>query len=749
MRKSYFISVILIICCFTLCESSLAVNALFKYPYYLYDSYNPDEGPWMGMDPDGHWPVRVFPEQLLVGEPPALNVSGVTLPQDHWVEMFFRGEIVDGSGKDFFLVELDPMGEESLIFLTDGTGPEYLLGLASVLNTGEHAPTTLGFDIAGVSLPFKPRAVRILGIDFGGGSPGFDLAYMLARTLTNCRNIACNPSPPDGVLNVPIDAVLNWTPGCNATKHVVYFGDSPAGVDVNAAPVEIPQQPQDVNSFDPTLLALNKTYYWRVDELDENSGDTHTGEIWKFTTKSHVVFDDFESYTFTNIHENWSTVPEADLELIEYTTHNSSAQSLSINYFCNENYYTEVKRSFDSPQDWTSIAAKMLELYFYGNRYNDLRSRMFLTLNDGNSEEIIPYDGQADDIAKDIWQLWRVDLQNVNNVNLGHIVSLAIGFDNSGYLPGSSSGFGSVFIDDIQLYGSRCFEENMPKADFNGDCRVDFKDLKEMTDNWLDYGNKTFEILAPRQPLVMYQFDGTADDSIGGLDGQIEGNPVFVPGVHGQAIKFDGYGDAVLVLNAAAVFSEINTGITIAFWANGTSSPHHTDTLFCTNYLYNSYNPTISINLGLWRQPGRYNWDCGFPWSFENRLSGKHRYSAEWEGRWNHWAFTKDAANGKMQIFLNGLPYDRRDGSNLPVSDVTSFQIGFGWYGGYDGMIDEFRIYNYALSQPEIAYIVTNGTGIFENPLLTPADLLADNVIDFKDFAFFADSWLEQQLYPR
>ncbi|MFC1605099.1 hypothetical protein ACFL5F_08745, partial [Planctomycetota bacterium] len=74
--------------------------------------------------------------------------------------------------------------------------------------------------------------------------------------------------------------------------------------------------------------------------------------------------------------------------------------------------------------------------------------------------------------------------------------------------------------------------------------------------------------------------------------------------------------------------------------------------------------------------------------------------------------------------------------------------IGNGWYGGYDGLIDDFRIYDYALTQPEIAYIATDGTGIFDQTLLTPADLNGDNKIDFADFALLADHWLENQIWP-
>ena len=59
----------------------------------------------------------------------------------------------------------------------------------------------------------------------------------------------------------------------------------------------------------------------------------------------------------------------------------------------------------------------------------------------------------------------------------------------------------------------------------------------------------------------------------------------------------------------------------------------------------------------------------------------------------------------------------------MPISEITSFEIGYGWYGGYDGLIDDFRIYDYALSKLEIAYIATNGTGIFDKSWTAPADL--------------------------
>ncbi len=746
MQKNCLLIAILIIWFFTICETLPAQESDFKYPHYLLDSYNPDGISWKGIDPNGDWPVPVNPGELLVGEPPAINVSGVTIPIDHWLEFLFSGEIVDGPGDDVFIVELDSVGEQALVFLTDGAGREYLLGYGAVPNTGLGGPVTIGFDIAGISLPFTPRAVRILGIDLRGGSPGFDLAYVRARVRSDCRNNSCNPSPPDGATNVPVDAILNWSPGYSAQEHKVFFGISPDDVGPNAAPVDSPKQPQDSNTYDPGGLELGETYYWRIDEV--NDTHTWTGEIWKFTVTDHAVVDDFESYNRNDIYNNWIKIPRADIYLAKppEPVHNSQ-QSLAFSYYYDERSFSEIAYYFDPPENWASIGAKSLELYFYGLLNNDSDCQMYFVLDDGDEKKIIPYEGDANDITKEFWQLWRIDLQNINDINLSNIESITIGFDNNADQP-TASGFGFVYYDDIRLYCSRCLEENRPKADFNNDCIVDFKDLEEMTDEWLASGQGNVTVYAPGTPAVWYKFDGNANDSAGRADGQIRGNPNFVPGVDGQALQFDGQEDSVSVSDATGIFSTINTGITIAFWANGTNSTHHTDTLFCTNYEYNVYNPTIAINLGCWKQPGRYNWDCGYPWSFDNRLTDEHRYKAEWEGRWNHWTFTKDVITGKMQIYLNGTLFDSRSRANSSISGVTSFQIGSGWYGGYDGLIDDFRIYNYALSQPEIAYIVTNGTGTLDFPLITPADLFPDNNIDFKDFVIFAESWLEKQFYP-
>ena len=760
MEKSRLLTLAVIFSVLTPGGAALAEETALEYPCYLLDAYDADNnGCWMGMDAEGRWPVPVVPEQLLVGPPPALHVSGITLPTDHWVELKFRGRIVDGPGDDIVLVELDAVGEQALVFITDGCGQEYLLGFVAVPNINGYGPTITGFDIADISLPFVPSAVRVVGIDLRGGSPGFDLGYVRARAYASCGYTACNPNPVDGAENVPIDAVLSWSPGYSAEKHIVHFGTAPSDVDPNATAVGDPAQPQDVNSFDPAGLELGKTYYWRIDEV--NSTDANSpwmGEPWRFTVADYLVVDDFESYDRHTLYDAWIQTAEEYVYLSKNPEpFHKCRQSMAFSYYYDDFFYSEATYPFSSAQDWASAGVKALELFFQGKADNDTNGRMYLVLGDSDVGTVVPYDGDANNISKETWQLWRIDLQNLD-VNLSNIAYISIGFSNATSQP-PGRGVGTVFFDDIRLYPSRCLEENRPDADFNGDCAVGFEDLEEMAYSWLNTRHNIYPVAVPNAPAAWYKFDGNAYDSAGSAHGQPRGSPTYVAGVYGRAISFDGYNDSVEIDGAAALFSKISTAITIAFWQHGADSPHLTDTVCCSNYTYGVYDPAIAINLGCWYNPrrlasqgrssgGEYNWDCGWPWSFDGRLSGDHRYKSEWSGRWNHWAFTKDAEAGKMQIFLNGVLYDSRTGANSPVSGITSFEIGSGWYGGYDGLLDDFRIYDYALSEAEVAHVATNGTGIFDVPLMSPADLFADDQINFKDFCLLADNWLEEQLWP-
>ena len=89
--------------------------------------------------------------------------------------------------------------------------------------------------------------------------------------------IAWQPNPPDGALFVDPGADLSWSAGWGARLHYVYFGDNFDEVS-NATGATS----QMARTFALDTLEAGKTYYWRVDELDEAPLE-HKGEVWSFT----------------------------------------------------------------------------------------------------------------------------------------------------------------------------------------------------------------------------------------------------------------------------------------------------------------------------------------------------------------------------------------------------------------------------------------------------------------------------------
>jgi len=97
------------------------------------------------------------------------------------------------------------------------------------------------------------------------------------------------------------------------------------------------------------------------------------------------------------------------------------------------------------------------------------------------------------------------------------------------------------------------------------------------------------------------------------------------------------------------------------------------------------------------------------------------------------------------RIYHNGQKVAERDGASLGVGGIKSFNIGCGIFLNgnkyeYFGKIDDFRVYNYALSPDEVTYIANDGRMLVFD---SKTNLYEDAVINFKDFAVLADLWLQ------
>jgi hypothetical protein len=111
------------------------------------------------------------------------------------------------------------------------------------------------------------------------------------------RPKAWNPIPNDGILYEDTWVSLNWSPGDFALSHDVYFSDNYD--DVNDRTESAFQGNQTAVDFVvgfpgfpyPDGLVPGTTYYWRIDEINENEPNSPwIGYLWSFTVPPKTAY---------------------------------------------------------------------------------------------------------------------------------------------------------------------------------------------------------------------------------------------------------------------------------------------------------------------------------------------------------------------------------------------------------------------------------------------------------------------------
>jgi hypothetical protein len=551
---------------------------------------------------------------------------------------------------------------------------------------------------------------------------------------------AWNPTPGNhGAIvgldrNDPTKRIL-WSSGNEALWHEVYFGEN--FTDVNSANNTLPiggiyKGRITANSFNPSL-ALGHVYYWRVDEVKADGTTIMRGRVWQFTVADNLLIDDFESY--------------ADSSALQAVW--TSVASLEPNVAIDQNslkFTGPAMVSRNTPfADWTTAGVESLSIAVHGSELNLGNSnQLYVKIEDGTASSTIYYDGQNDDLIRGSWysfQSWNIDLKMFAGVNLTHVTKITIGALSTDL----------IYVDDIRLHVPRCVSDKM--VDINGDCSVDLKDMSLLAANWL----KTSSVVNAVDPgtaglILWYKFNETSgftaadsSPSPGGKTGIVGGVGDGIwdtSGHNGGCLLFDGtYG-----LNVpASVFSVIGNQITIGVWVNGNAAAQPVNgALFHGNrnssLLFYSMCPSGG---------GEIYFDSGYtfgmtPDTFDS-TSYLAKTSAEFEGVWNHYAFVKDVSSGLQRIYCNGVLKAETLGTTAPLSGgLTAFTIGANIPGlnsyAYQGKLDDFKIYNRALSQAEIISLA--GQSSVLQPLLTSADTNHDNNVNFNDFAKIAEHWL-------
>lgn len=277
---------------------------------------------------------------------------------------------------------------------------------------------------------------------------------------------ATKPNPANGDIDIKREPTLRWTAGKLALTHDIYFGTDESTVESATTSSPEYQTTQNIGNekYKPGVLEFNTTYYWRVDEVDEEN--TFPGSVWSFTVGNYLSIDDFEDYNDYSPDEVWNTwldgysdptngstagYPDPDFvageHYVETAIVHSGAQSLPL-FYDNSVGLSEITMTLTSSmRDWTREGVTTLTMWYYGDAANTPEP-MFVAADDA-----VVTNDDANAALVTEWTQWDIPLQEFTDggVNLSNVGSISLGFGNKAN-PSVGGGSGHVFFDDIRLY---------------------------------------------------------------------------------------------------------------------------------------------------------------------------------------------------------------------------------------------------------------------------------------------------------
>jgi hypothetical protein len=594
----------------------------------------------------------------------------------------------------------------------------------------------------------------------GGG-----IGYSTVTAKRNDPNLAWKPSPGNytTVEWTPAGPTLSWRPGRYAAKHDVYFGTD--WDDVNDANRTDPCGVLISQNQIPTTCAfpvpppeLDKTYYWRVDEINDTCApNIWKGIVWQFTMADYEEVEDFDSYASDATLQAVWALTGVDSTISRESTIRRSGNSMKYEY--SHSGATEASANTTGANklpvdinDWTTADIKALTLYFYGDVSNSSTEKMYVALKSTDNNLAVVYYDTPSDLNKPEWHEWNIELSDFTGVNLHSINKIYVGFGNRGSPPASD---GTVYFDDIRLYPRRCVASHRPDGDIDGDCIIDFVDVNLMASDWLD-----------------------ADATRKGSDGELKGGALWVTDGARHCVQLDGTNDWIDLDDSD--FSDFRNK-TIAMWVK-------------IMYYSSSYPYIFYFNNDDDENPYRIYIQTYTPTSYfvRARFGGngmpKDGYSESkpaGEGVWRHLALViKDVCDGTCtgEFYFDGVMVAATPMPGRPRHYGEAVGVNLGSANDGSGsfvkaVFDDFRVYDKALTFTEVGNLYSgvepvanmllhydfnevsgltahnSSTYEFYHPLLSDAEIYkyeveGHRVVNLKDFAILADSWLEEKLWP-
>ena len=193
-------------------------------------------------------------------------------------------------------------------------------------------------------------------------------------------------------------------------------------------------------------------------------------------------------------------------------------------------------------------------------------------------------------------------------------------------------------------------------------------------------------------------FDGNAEDFSGnGFDGDLQGGK-FVDGKFGQAIELNGTNEWINIAERIGSFEEI----TFTHWVQSTGRLGGWRVFFNNNGwkagdIHYQLHPNNKVEFSINGNPGG------------NDAFADFAFTSDHLNKWVHVATAYSAIEKKIRFFIDGeLDAERDWGGNPGVLDPG--RIGdWGNSRQWQGLIDEFIIFNAALNDADVQSVMSDG----------------------------------------
>ena len=219
----------------------------------------------------------------------------------------------------------------------------------------------------------------------------------------------------------------------------------------------------------------------------------------------------------------------------------------------------------------------------------------------------------------------------------------------------------------------------------------------------LSFPSATVYAIEPTTAIGIWLFDNgegriAVDSSGNGHDGAFTGEPQWTSGKFGTALDFNGSGDVVEIPGfGEALPSE---EVTIMAWIKLEGVKNQD---FVTLVPLDKVRPVGSMLID--------RCTIHFPWnhSIYNTIHWQYGWDyvavdrpLDTIGIWEHWAFTYSIPGNFMKIYRNGSEIASTNGASRYSPRTASLHVGGRLEYSFDGLIDEFAVFNVALSENDI-----------------------------------------------